>query len=471
MRTKHLEEAGGITHIEELAVSDFIKALRNLHHYEVSEKVDGSNLQFGIDENGFYTTREQKGGRRQYSAEDYPMTFASSYMRATHLVLEDQLDAMRSLGLKEGDRIEVEVIYDGNTVPYNEEQNQIIFLRKVEGDVNFDNLKDGMDGAESIVTFKSPYTIDGKEILTHEVTHKFTIERVPQIDMEEFNKSAAHAEIQKKLASLEKYLQAHSGLYKFTNAEVLAIRLNERPKNISVEKWRDAKELISNTREEIRSHLKDNRLSAIKKMLLDELVRKIQSAFGPEINEGGWIEGLVFRDKKTGSQFKVVDKEMFTAANKFLWGVRQKLTRRASGPYSSDAGFYGDFMMELANSLGLPELGARRRKAWVKRFGPDLDSQIETLSKKVGKLNTEEMQTYWKNVVDKYENELEKRLEEYNKTYKNMTLKLQGREISYDGEAHKRTLQTFSTLFKNLLTIRSAADRAKSFSDFFKLLM
>ena len=45
----------GIDHFEDLAIQDFLNAMRNFEQFEISEKIDGSNLQFGYDEEGFYT--------------------------------------------------------------------------------------------------------------------------------------------------------------------------------------------------------------------------------------------------------------------------------------------------------------------------------------------------------------------------------------------------------------------------------
>src|ERR1700679_3502530 len=106
-----LEISKGITHIEELPTTEFIKVVKNLHEYEVTEKVDGAEILFGIDEIGFYTSREAKGGIRIYNESDYGMGFPTTYMRSAHKLLEQSLSELRAAGMRPGDQVEAEVLY------------------------------------------------------------------------------------------------------------------------------------------------------------------------------------------------------------------------------------------------------------------------------------------------------------------------------------------------------------------------
>src|SRR5690606_21069841 len=105
------EVSRGITHIEDLEIKEFLDVVRDLKKYTVTEKVDGSQILFGIDERGFYTSRESKGGARVYSAEDYELKFSSSYMRSAHLLLEHVLPTLRDAGLHPGNQVEAEVLF------------------------------------------------------------------------------------------------------------------------------------------------------------------------------------------------------------------------------------------------------------------------------------------------------------------------------------------------------------------------
>ena len=58
-----------MAHIEELPAHAFIRYVREIEHVSISEKLDGANLQVGIDNNGFYTSRGAKGGDKQYTSD------------------------------------------------------------------------------------------------------------------------------------------------------------------------------------------------------------------------------------------------------------------------------------------------------------------------------------------------------------------------------------------------------------------
>ena len=118
---KLVEVSRGISHIEDMPVGEIIEILTNLSNYSITEKVDGAQILFGIDDNGFYTSRETKGGERIYNEADYGITFASTYMRSAHKLLEQMLQALKGAGLRLGDQVEAEVLYGQvpNVVPYS----------------------------------------------------------------------------------------------------------------------------------------------------------------------------------------------------------------------------------------------------------------------------------------------------------------------------------------------------------------
>ena len=104
------EVSKGITHIEDLSVGKFVSVVKNISEYEITEKVDGAQLLFGIDNIGFYTSRETKGGRRIYNQSEYGLKFSETYMRSAHVLLESVLPLMKSAGLWPGCQVEAEVL-------------------------------------------------------------------------------------------------------------------------------------------------------------------------------------------------------------------------------------------------------------------------------------------------------------------------------------------------------------------------
>ncbi len=163
---KLTEVSNGISHIEDLPIKEFIEILTNFKQYNITEKVDGAQLLFGIDSVGFYTSRETKGGTRIYNEADYGITFASTYMRSSHKLLEQMLPYLKGAGLKSGDQVEAEVLYGElpNVVPYSADTNYLIFLRTTEGTVNIDRLQQKLDGQSVSVSLVSPFTDNGRTI-------------------------------------------------------------------------------------------------------------------------------------------------------------------------------------------------------------------------------------------------------------------------------------------------------------------
>lgn len=173
----------GIQHIEDLPVKEFQKAMERIAEYEITEKVDGSEILFGIDENGFYTSREKHGGGRVYNVDEYGVTFSNTYKRSAHIALESVLPHLESAGLKPGDQVEAEVLYGEvpNVVPYSADTSYIIFLRTTEGTVNIDRLTQELDGHSLSISIMTPYTPDGIQILTRQEDNNWKFARTPVI--------------------------------------------------------------------------------------------------------------------------------------------------------------------------------------------------------------------------------------------------------------------------------------------------
>jgi len=173
----------GIVHIEDLPHKEFQNALEHISEYEITEKIDGAELLFGIDDKGFYTSREKYGGSRVYDVSEYGVTFPNSYKRAAHIALENVLTQMKSAGLKPGDQVEAEVLYGEvpNVVPYSPDTNYIVFLRTTEGTIDIDRLTQELDGHSLNVSIMTPFTEMGIEILYREEGARWKFSRTPKI--------------------------------------------------------------------------------------------------------------------------------------------------------------------------------------------------------------------------------------------------------------------------------------------------
>jgi hypothetical protein len=173
----------GIPHIEDLPLKEFHKALNRISEYEITEKVDGSEILFGIDEKGFYTSRESHGGGRVYDVNEYGVTFSNTYKRSAHIALESVLTQLKSAGLKPGDQVEAEVLFGEvpNVVTYSADTNYIIFLRTTEGDVDIDHLTQELDGQSLSISITTPFTDNGIYIDYRLETNSWKFSRTPVI--------------------------------------------------------------------------------------------------------------------------------------------------------------------------------------------------------------------------------------------------------------------------------------------------
>ena len=173
----------GIKHLEDLPFKELQNAMNHIQEYVITEKVDGSEILFGIDNTGFYTSREMHGGKRIYNVDDYELTFSNTYKRSAHLALEQALPQMQLAGLKIGDQVEAEVLYGEvpNVVPYSPNMNFVIFLRTTEGSVDINLLTDKLAGYSTDISLLVPYTPDGIQILNKIEKNTWLFSRTPVI--------------------------------------------------------------------------------------------------------------------------------------------------------------------------------------------------------------------------------------------------------------------------------------------------
>ena len=197
----------GITHIDDqkVPVDKFINVLKRLEEFEVTEKVDGANLWMGLDmEDNFYTSRGKKEGGQFYSQDDWGSDFKDTGFKSAHAALEHKAKDMKDSGLNPGDIIEVEVLFGDkpNAIPYW--PNQIIFLRRIEGDPDIEGIADALEGKRSEVQVNNvPFTNDGESIEREDQNHSWSFSKVQKYepDMAEL-KSA----LDTKINALENFL-------------------------------------------------------------------------------------------------------------------------------------------------------------------------------------------------------------------------------------------------------------------------
>ncbi|HEY6435496.1 MAG TPA: hypothetical protein VIY47_02825, partial [Ignavibacteriaceae bacterium] len=380
---------------------EFISTIHSLHEFGITEKLDGAQILFGLDQNGFYTSRETKGGNRIYNEQDYGYRFPTTYMRSAHKLLEEVLPALRSAGLKLGDQVEAEVLYGElpNVVPYSADTNYLIFLRTTEGVVNIDRLKQKLDGLSLPITLLAPYTSDGRFIELKEETNTWEFSRAPEISADI---TAIKAKLAPKVERLALYLRENSGVNGFANLTILTLALNKCPEWCETSNWKLMKGIVKEKREEINSLIQELYIPNIKNVLLNHLVNHRKSAFGPLYEDGGWIEGVVLKHEVSGRMLKIVDKEIFGRIREDAWKDRNLLTEAARS-IDGEHSFLAEMYISLARSIGHPELGTMQAKNYLRKIGTITEDRISNLSTNI---NFEGVRSYWLRILEQKEEHL-----------------------------------------------------------------
>jgi hypothetical protein len=100
-----------IEYLEDLDVTDFIDAIKNISKCIVAEKLDGTALTFGLDDDGeFYTTRSGKGSTDKifYKAADWGISAASNGFKASHAALKKHIDIIKKI-MVPGEAMDIEI--------------------------------------------------------------------------------------------------------------------------------------------------------------------------------------------------------------------------------------------------------------------------------------------------------------------------------------------------------------------------
>lgn len=456
----------GIKHIEDMPVHDFINALKNIHALEITEKLDGANLSFGLDDHGiFYTSREAKRGQRYYSEDQFPQSeFWAVGFRSAHRALLAVLKTMRKNGLKPGDVVECEILFGElpNTVPYTADINRIVFLKATKGTPDIMRLKQALTGVRAKVAMHHiPFTDDGKkiEIGKTEIHHwLFTDVRKIIVDRSKLTKI-----IKNRIDKLAIFIEEDSGFWDLKNYQVISIPKNRRVPFVSDEDWFARKNDFLVYRQGVIDRIKISKLD-IKDSLINSLVRNTQSQFGPLHENGGFIEGIVLRDPEkkifeTGIT-KIVDKSLFTEMNKFVWSVRNKI----SGGPGKRASIVSRMMTEMASSVNHPKLATTWAKRYIRESGDTKEIRLHTLAKDI---NFQKVQKEWLSVLQKSEKLLERYYKFYQKNKNLIEARAGNFIVKYEDNNNLdvRTLMEFATTFERIRNYKKEVTEAKTSKD------
>lgn len=458
----------GISHLEDLPLNEFIRTVESLKDKVITEKLDGANLWFGLDESGLFTSREGKSPKkgRFYDVTDYPMVANYNAFRATHLALE-KAEATIKKHLKEGDMVEIEVLFgrQPNTVTYGvDDKNFIVILRGVN-DTPEDRvaaLSKALDNKFVSVESTIVSSPDGDQLELNDVSMKWEFTNVKPVNTQNLDTSEAN----ELLSQMKKFMaNKNEVLTDMSNQEVAELSLNSVPK--------DKREQAKAEREKVLSIFLNNYKNPIKEMLLGKFVRKIKPFLQDknlDPSEDIGVEGVVVRDPVTGSQTKIVDKDVFTAINAFNSATRNSVaglvrTTNQDAEIDMRGGAFGQAKIRIAELLGAKELAL---SSGVKRFitkfkADDAATTASALADSLNITNLTTAKTKISAILKFTLSEVNEILGQFKQEAGEFKLSLKtGKEIGITPEVMKRTLTAFAETKKDISTINDRVVNAKT---------
>ena len=468
----------GITHIEDLGVSEFISKIENLSKLIVSEKLDGANLWTGFDVTGkFYTTRagKKKNAKFFYDISDYPNISAYSGFKAAHLAL-DKIKSKLKKFIKNGEAVEIEILFgrQPNAVTYGiDGKSYIAFIRPVQGDgdtitdeSDLEKLSKDLEGDTVTVVADILSSDDGEKLKSEKISIDWKIVKTQTLDSKELK----HINLSKEIKNFKNYLATSNddvaafGL-NMSNAEVLGISLTKIPK--------DKREEVKAIRQSVADTVLNDFKLPIKEKLLNDFVRKIKPKLqGTDLDdsEDTGVEGVVARDPSTGEQFKIVDKDVFTTINSFNWGVRANVdgTVKTDDPLATKdmrGGAVGEARIRIANLLGMRELAkAMTAKRFLAKFnGKNEYDTAKAVADSISNLNFRSIKTKVRAILSSAQDEVREMLNDYKKEVDTYKVELKnGKTVKYSPEIKRRTLTAFAEVRTDLESMIENIDKTSN---------
>lgn len=462
----------GIDHIEALPLDKFIDAVKNISKFTATEKLDGANLIFGIDNKGkFYTSREAKSGGKFYSEKDYGDRAADNGFRSAHMALEKVASRLKKI-LSNGEAVEVEVLYgrQPNAIVYG--SSYIAFLRMLPGEnkehPNQDKIKQLAVEMKGVgVTVSSPQVIsnNGVDLETTTVDHKWKFTSTSFVQSNKFKK----VDVAKEIKELEEFLKEKNsaGGLGLTNMDVIGIKLGSVPK--------DKRPDVKSERERLIKEVNEKYKLPIKEKFLNEILRKLKPALQDveiEDREDVGVEGVVLLNPKTLEQLKIVDKDVFTVINQFNFAIRNELKSTSRGrtvfkgtTLGIDGDVFGNMLKRLEKIIGIDGLGEYLSiKRTIRKFDDgSKEATIKKMAKAVKEKDMEALKNRSVAAINKGLTDIKKGLKKYHAEWKSYKLKLKtGKEISYTQEIHDRTHIVFAEVQKEMLDMIKDIKKSKN---------
>jgi len=443
-----------IPHIEDLDPLEFLHVIQNLGRMRATEKLDGSNMIVGCDDNGYlYTSREAKGhAKRCFLTHDWSLNAYDNAFRNAHAAVY-LLQTYFYQYLQPGDQLEVEVLFgqQPNTILYGD--SRIVLLKTLKGNPERTNkLFRRLMLEYPIRTFAPIIVCELGTIQTRMVwgTTTWYFDRVPELKQPIYTSE----EIDLEIKDFEK-------------------RVNEHPSG------------TFDNKKQMRMFFAPHQ-HTIKELLLNQTVRFHKPVFQISQTDDPatfGIEGIVLLEPSTGKQYKIVDKSTFTLINQFNHLVRNQIKRTsnfdihkhhssfltfyAGGAPYTQLSLYDDMLTKIANVLGVSNLNKYLQLTRnIKRFHT-VDSFLSSWQCQ----NIEKIQKRVHIIVEDAMNNLVSAFDYFTNNHSTFNLVLKdGRTIRYSTEIVERTKLVFATVHQELVQMRNNIDKSVTLKDLAKAI-
>jgi hypothetical protein len=316
-----------IPHFEDLSAQRIYDSL-DLQWW-VSEKLDGSYLKFGLDDEGFFYT-QRKGGSKTYTLEEFPEECWADTYKIGHTVAGMVVEGLRKEGLiGPGQGMGAEILQGclPNTVPYQMpiHLNGMLVITTIDYDVN-DSFFKVMEKFQCSFQHETLLSNNGWDIERKVQNQNWLVKINPPHSMPWVqSRLGPHAQKLKKV--LDRWFPTESNVKGFTILEVLDISLSKKHPNCGDRNWNELKKELMKEREELREVF-----SSIVLLFKDIAQRVLIHETPSVIGAGSFKEGVVVATDN--GVFKIVDRQQFSVANQFTHRIKYMIVggRRPARP-------------------------------------------------------------------------------------------------------------------------------------------
>jgi hypothetical protein len=295
-----------IPHLEDLTAQEIIDVMDL--EWTVTEKIDGTFMEMGLDDQGFYCRR--KGGQPVRDPVDWPSECWANSYRSGHMAGEILIDTLlRNDMIKVGEKLVVEIV-DGRR------PNSVVYDFDGYTGYLIINSRLGTPGFNACIKFNSQRLIshDGREISTVDQTESWMVLQTsvhsPLLSKARLGQQARHTR-----ETLRNLLYRPSMVEGLSNMEILEVSLSRRHPSCPPGQWSEFRKRIQRERSILGRLVREITLN-----FKDVAFRALAADQPGVLKVLGLKEGVVVNTPQL--VFKIVDRERFSALNLFTHRIK-----------------------------------------------------------------------------------------------------------------------------------------------------